>query len=353
MHALKTTPNWFLETLTNADRLAPGILLETLSGGPKRQQTVAAALALADGGAAIEDGLSNDLCALIKSTKTSNLLPTVCPTLHPDYAALIGNPKHSIFSKQLYRYLALWMEADPSKRTLKALHHGPAITGEVLVILDVLDESAHTADVLAIIPELAVAEQLNNEIKIVKRCIPNLQSDQLAQAIDAMASDYRAYVSKMLAGEGRVRQPDSLYERLVEHFAFPSPPLKPHPCLTPLTTAKALKEVGRTMHNCAESLIESAALGGDYYYVWAPIGADDPQAFVQLSRTGSFWRIERVSGYDNDDLCDERRRILESHFEAAGAVCAGEWPPRFLSDYIWQDAEEFAARWHGVKTLAA
>lgn len=47
-------------------------------------------------------------------------------------------------------------------------------------------------------------------------------------------------------------------------------------------------------------------------------------------------------------MTTERRFALESQLEAAGALFTDEWPPRVLPDYIWQNPEEFAARWHTV-----
>lgn len=355
MNASNSTPNWFIQTLTRADRLARGLLSETLAAGNKRQQTIAATFALWNNEASNGDFPSADLCEQIRTTKTADLLDLVSAELHPDFGALIGNEKHGILSQQLYSHLAAWFECDPSPHSIKALHHGPPLTAMQLTILDALDEAAHSAQVLAIIPDLKVAQQLNDEIALARKLAPKLCDADLKRAVGALAHDYRMFVDYMLSADERARAriPRSLWERLLGRFAFPPPPLAAHPALIPLSTPRAMREAGRVMGNCAERLLDDVALGSDYFYLWAPEWADKPEAFVQLTRTGACWRVERIAGHGNDELKEDRFSLAIEHLEVAGALYTSEWPLRFMCDYLYAEREEFASRWIGVKARAA
>jgi hypothetical protein len=338
MRSWNCTPNWFLRNLTTADQLAPGILSETLLAGAKRQQTLAAALALC-GDDKQNDHLSTELSETLRFTKTSELLSIVRNDLHPQYGSLIGNAKHGILDAQLYRSLATWMDHNPSLQALKSLRHGPPLTEESLVILDTLDDVAHSATVLSLMLNRQMAQNLNDEIRIIRKLAPDLFRQELSGAIQAMCKEAKHSIDDGLTSETRSWYGvDGLFERLTHKARFPNPPLQPHPNLIPLDSPKALKRAGHSMRNCAERLIRHVVLGVDYYYLWVSPETQVPEAFIGLESKGVLWRVDEIRGKANADLEQETLKQIECDLEQSGAICVDEIPISFLDRYFREES---------------
>lgn len=345
------TPNWFLSFSMLVDDLAPGFLTETLKATPDRKHVLAAVMALKFASCGNEIDISKEFAIGLRDSKKSNLLGLLDNQVHPAFYSIVKSSRCGIHSMGFYLRLAIWLNQKwPSNSTLKALRHGRSLDETTLEILNVLDPVAHTKTVLSIVPDVNAAKELNAEIDFARLAVPNLTSVELKTALATFASDHMAYIKASLEG-GDPYIPKSLSVRFHHRAAFPEPPLRKHPKLTPIQSAKELADVGRKLKNCASRLVQTIVLENYYYYFWATDRSSAPQAFIQLERMGTLWRVVEICGDQNIDLEPELKKCIERDLSASGALIMSGWPLDFLSEYPLHDSKRFARMWRESNSL--
>lgn len=341
MKPYNSLPEWLLEKLLKLDQLAEGLLRESLSAGPARQQAIAAAFALATP-SQLE---CSDYAKTIAHSKTRDILPSVCPDLPSSFYQLVTNPRFGILQHVFYKNLAHWLENNSCPRALKALRHGPNLSSRILNIIEILDPLAVSPRVLNILPDVASARALNNQLKILRQLVPEITDKELYQATRTMAKESEKCLAEVMASEDYIEQPQSLLMRFRDRLIFPEAPLCQHPNLLPLSTPKELHRAGRLLQNCARQLIESVAFDDCYYYLWQPDASDQPTALVRLRRAGCMWRYEDSLGKRNEKLNDKENAALIKDFEQAGAINGEDWPLDIWTEFSLYDAKKFRHEW--------
>ena len=331
----------YVSRLIEADTHATGLLGETLRAGPQRQQTIAAALALAADGPGIDASLARHL----RDSRTRAILPAIDPDLPAAFACLVGNPRFGIRPQATYVALRRWLAVPRDARTLKALRHGPRLTQPVLDALDRLDPAAIHPAMLAVLPNAEAIAALAAEVALVRRLVPDLREHELRAALRAYAADGLRFLQAILAGTDEGNGPPLLLERFEMRMRFPPAPFGTHPRLLALDTPRALVHAGRSMRNCVGRFVQNVAVEDAYFYLWRPATGEPPEAVVHLMRTGSLWRWVRILGPHNAEPADDRLEAVKADLSAVGAIDGTAWPPRLWGSAFWQSSEDVRAAW--------
>ncbi len=341
MYAKHDTPHWFLSALARLDRLAPGLLSETIETGAPRRQTIAAACALLND----EAFQSADVAQAIKTMKKGRLFRALRISVPGAFAQLVANPRFGILDRELYRFLVHWLEGDPGENVIHALRHGPKLSVGILAVADSLDPLALSPRALEVVPDIASAHGINKQIKLVRRLVDDLKEQELRTTIDAFMRDAHEFLKAVLNGDDYLEEPQSLIQRFLDRCRFPEAPLEPQPRLWPLRNAEDMRRAGSQLRNCAGELVDAVALDDCYFYVWHPEAGGPPKALVRLRRTGLLWRHEEHRAARNAELSDSEQLLMLQDLESAGAVDGEDWPPTPWVGLCRYNMDEFRKDW--------
>jgi hypothetical protein len=347
--ASNTTPTWFLEALVEANRYVDGILAETLQAGIRRQNVVAAALALTTEPSPGQSQTMMAAAKALKSERTNALLKGLYPDLPDTFFSLVANPKHAIQDRAFYHRLKRFLKAkNVPKTTLQCLRQSRRIDTNALNVLSTLEEVAHFPLILDVVPGVGEAQKLQAQIDLVHLLLPDLSIRDLRRALFRMATKQRESINSIQRGDRYVEPPPSLIDELLRHIRFPEPPLKEHHRLVPLRSPKDMVRAGLHFRNCASRLIENATLKSNYYYLWFGRDSVRHRAFVELERAGMWWRLSGMKGSGNCDVPPEAELLLVDDLKMLGVITVKDWPPQFLSDFSWFDPNIFFHEWNAA-----
>jgi hypothetical protein len=333
-------PAWFIEAVARADAHAHGLLCETLATGQKRQNIIAAALAL------LNEPVSVEQAAILRDRPTNRILTLLALKLPVGYQAIIANERRGIQPLRFYRALREFLDRNSDcQHTLKALRESRQLNLESIKVLRSLETLARLPGVLQVLPTERDALSLQDQIELVRHLVPNISNAELRTAINRLILELHERVTWVSSGERLADSPTGLLEHIMSKIAFPDPPLEPQANLIPLRNCADMKRAGLKLRNCAADLIANVALGSCFYYVWQPPARDADCAFIELERTGKWWRVSSFRGEGNRALDQVVESEMITDLRSAGAIVSDSWPPTLLDRFSWFEPLKFRVEW--------
>jgi hypothetical protein len=338
--AERSYPAWFIDALARADSQAPGLLRETLTSAQGRQNIIAAALALQN------DAVSAEQASLLRHTRTNRVLCLLFPKLPDGYPAIVRHQRRQVQPPAFYHELREFLDRNSDcRQTLKALRESRHLNMESINVLRSLERLARLPKVLQVLPTERDALSLQDQIKLVRLLVPTISDADLRTAINRLIQDLHERVAWVRSGERLADSTTGLLEHIMAEIAFPEPPLEPQANLIPLRNCADMKRAAMRLRNCAADLIANVALGSSFYYIWQPPAREADCAFIELERTGKWWRVTSYRGERNRALDQVVESEMITDLRSAGAIVSESWPPTLLDRFSWFEPLKFQVEW--------
>ncbi len=146
----------------------------------------------------------------------------------------------------------------------------------------------------------------------------------------------------------------SWYETQLAKKDFPAPPWPGNEWLTPITSGRQLRHVGRTMHNCVGrwNYLLPIIHGEEYFYVTSQA----PKVVILIGKHKAAWRLLDVAGERNKGLGKKNVKYIFHKMQKAGFdALESRLPQRyeyerdmlnedFQDDYNFECYEQFCER---------
>jgi hypothetical protein len=212
----------------------------------------------------------------------------------------------------LYRRLFQIFTDATEEHKAHALRFCGPIDATRIEVVDVLDEVLVHPEVVKHVRNVDRALEVNKVIGLIKDVCSSATSEALIARLKEGADkdeDFSDFVQSWL------RRADRL----------PAPPFPAQANLVPLTTAAAMIETGRVMHNCLNTKIGEVALGLAYYYradVELPDGELTSVVVELQPMSNGFWAIADIHGKHNHAPAQAVKAAVVRRFLRLGAVVA-------------------------------
>ena len=141
--------------------------------------------------------------------------------------------------------------------------------------------------------------------------------DELLAAIDLLAEHgvARQPLLAKLASVGSRKGLAAVFSQAIKELQFPNAPVSGNSDITPVTSIVRLREIGKTLNNCAANYVYEVMNGTSYFYVVDP---DNPTAIAHLERESGEWVLTDIVARSNRPVSRARASAIFAYFEEVG-----------------------------------